>query len=68
MRWPQWNPDQAGTRTVVGVTVAIIIVFALVVIYLPDLQQQRANAGFGPDWNCVPQAKGDPVCIRKPGR
>jgi len=68
MRWPQWNPDRAGIMGAAGLTVAIVIVFALVMIYFPNLQQQRANAGFGPDWDCVVQAKGDPVCTRKPGR
>ena len=51
-----------------GLTVAIVIVFALVMIHFPNLQQQRANAGFGPDWDCVVQPKGDPVCTKKLGR
>jgi hypothetical protein len=68
MRWPQWNPDRAGIIGAVGLTVAIVIVFALVMIHFPNLQQQRANAGFGPDWDCVVQPKGDPVCTKKLGR
>ena len=68
MRWPQWNPDRAGIIGVVSLKAAIVVVFALVIIYLPNLQQQRANAGFGPDWDCVVQARGDPVCTGKPGR
>ena len=68
MRWPQWNPDRNGIIGVVSLTAAIVVVFALVMIYFPNLQQQRANAGFGPDWDCVVQAKGDPVCTRKPAR
>jgi hypothetical protein len=64
MRWPQWNPDQAGTRAVVGAAVAIAIVLTLAVIYLPNLWQQNANAGFGPEWDCVP-SKGGPVCVKK---
>jgi hypothetical protein len=43
-------------------------VFASVVIYFPDIQQRKASAGFGPDWDCVTQARGDPVCVKKPGR
>ena len=27
---------------------------------------QRANFGFGPDWNCTYFGKGDPVCVKKP--
>jgi hypothetical protein len=52
----------------VSLAAAIVIVLALVAIYLPNLRQQRANAGFGPDWDCVVQAKGDPVCTRTLGR
>jgi hypothetical protein len=53
---------------VLSLAVAIVIIFALVMIYFPTLQQQGANAGFGPDWDCVVQAKGDPVCTKKLGR
>jgi hypothetical protein len=68
MKWLQWNPDRAGSLRLIGILVIIVAAFAAVMIYLPNLQQQRANAGFGPDWNCVVQAKGDPVCTKKPGR
>jgi len=68
MKWLQWNPDRKG---IVGAMVAlavILLVFAVFVIYFPNYQQQRANAGFGPDWDCVVQARGDPVCTKKLGR
>jgi hypothetical protein len=66
MKWLQWTPDR---NAIVGLALAlVVIVFAVVVIYFPDLQQRRANAGFGPDWDCTVQAKGDPVCVKKPGR
>ena len=68
MRWPQWNPDRAGTTGVVSLIVVIVAAIALVAIYFPNLTQQRANAGFGPDWDCVVQARGDPICTKKPGR
>ena len=61
------DPEVASSASS-SLTVAIVVVFALVMIYFPNLQQQRANAGFGPDWDCVVQAKGDPVCTKKPGR
>jgi hypothetical protein len=38
------------------------------VTYFPNFQQRSASAGFGPDWECTAQPKGDPVCIKKPGR
>jgi hypothetical protein len=68
MRWLQWNPDRAGTIGIVSLLVVIVAIFALVMIYFPNFQQRWTNAGFGPDWDCVAQAKGDPVCTKKPGR
>jgi hypothetical protein len=68
MKWLQWTPDRNG---IVGVVLALIVMvslFALLVTYVPDFQQRRAVAGFGPDWDCTAQPKGDPVCIKKPGR
>jgi hypothetical protein len=51
----------------VVVAVVFVCVFAFVMIRLPDLQQRRANAGFGPDWECTPMPQGDPVCVKRPG-
>ena len=68
MKWLQWNPDRNGIAAVVFAAIAIVCIFAFLVTYFPDFQQRRASAGFGPDWDCTAQAKGDPVCIKKPGR
>jgi hypothetical protein len=68
MKWTQWYPDQAAALRALGMLALFIAAFAAITIYLPDLQRQRARAGFGPDWDCVAQAKGDPVCIRRVGR
>jgi hypothetical protein len=68
MKWLQWNPDRNGIVGAIFVLAVILSVFAVFVVYLPDFQQRTANAGFGPDWDCVVQAKGDPVCTKKPGR
>jgi hypothetical protein len=68
MKWHQWTPDRNG---IVGVVFAVLIfvsIFAFVVIYFPDIQRRKAIAGFGSDWDCVAQARGDPICIKKPGR
>jgi hypothetical protein len=68
MKWLQWTPDRNGIVGVVFALVVILTAFAVFVAYFPDYQQRRANAGFGPDWDCVAQPKGDPVCIKKPGK
>ena len=55
----------------VGLVFAVIVlvcVFAFAVIYFPDIQRRKAIAGFGSDWDCTAQVRGDPVCIKKPGR
>jgi hypothetical protein len=68
MKWLQWTPDRNGIVGAVFALVIIMCVFAFLVTYFPDFQQRRANVGFGPDWDCTAQPKGDPVCIKKPGR
>jgi hypothetical protein len=67
-KWLRWNPDRNGTIRLLLILFAILGIFAAVVIYAPDIQYRSANAGFGPDWQCTPQAQGDPVCIKKPAR
>jgi hypothetical protein len=68
MKWLQWNPDRNGVVGVVFALIMLLGIFAFLVTYFPDFQQRRANAGFGADWDCTAQPKGDPVCIKKPGR
>ena len=68
MKWLQWTPDRNGIVGVVFVLIILVSAFAFLVTYFPDFQQRRANVGFGPDWDCTAQPKGDPVCIKKPGR
>jgi hypothetical protein len=66
MKWPQLNASRAE---VFGVLFALTLIgiVAVVLTHATDMQQ-KANAGFGPDWECTPQAKGGPTCIKKPGR
>jgi hypothetical protein len=68
MKWLQWTPDRNGMVGAALALVVLVSLFALLVTYFPDFQQRRAAAGFGPDWECTAQAKGDPVCIRKRGK
>jgi hypothetical protein len=68
MKWLQWTPDRNGIVGAVFAAVIVVTIFAFLMVYFPDFQQRRASAGFGPDWDCVAQPKGDPVCVKKPGR
>jgi hypothetical protein len=68
MKRLQWTPDRKGIVGVVLALIVLVSVFAFLVTYFPDFQQRRASAGFGPDWECTAQPKGDPLCIKKPAR
>jgi hypothetical protein len=68
MKWLQWTPDRNGIVGATLVTIIVVTIFAFLVMHFPDFQQRKANAGFGPDWECTAQPKGDPVCIKKTGR
>ena len=68
MKWLQWTPDRNSILGVVFALIMLVSVFAFLVMYFPDFQQRKASVGFGPDWECTAQAKGDPVCIKKPAR
>jgi hypothetical protein len=68
MKWLQWNPDRKGIVAVVLAAVVLVGGFAFVMIYFPNFQQRSAVAGFGPDWDCTPQPKAGPICIKRPGR
>jgi hypothetical protein len=67
MKWLQWNPDWADTAKVLGLVLVIVIFVAVFAIWLPSPLLRSPNASFGPDWDCVPQARGEPVCTKKPG-
>ena len=68
MKWLQWSPDRNAILGTCIALIIIVIVFEVIVTYFPNFQQRSADVGFGPDWNCAPQAQGDPICIRKMGR
>ena len=68
MKWLQWTPDRNGIVGVVFAVIVLVCVFAFAVIYFPDLQRRKAIAGFGSDWDCITQPRGDPICIKKLGR
>jgi len=63
MKWPQWYPTRDEVMGVMFV-VALLRLVAVAAIWGP---QQRANAGFGPDWGCKAIPKSEPICVKKPG-
>jgi hypothetical protein len=48
------------------ILIALIVVgMAGLALMYQSLPRLHPNAGFGSDWDCTMQAKGDPVCIKK---
>jgi hypothetical protein len=66
MNWPPLPSRYSEIKTFV-LLVAIVGSLAFLAIHFGNLPQQRANAGFGPDWECTGVGKGDPVCVKKTG-
>ncbi|MDH6258902.1 hypothetical protein M2427_002827 [Bradyrhizobium sp. BR13661] len=64
MRWPYGYPTRAD---VLGVLFALVLVCLCAFVYV-QYPLFRQPSGFGPDWTCQSMPKGDPVCIKKPGR
>jgi hypothetical protein len=61
LRWHLW-PHRAVIITVVLIAAGFAILWSMVP---PNGGLLRANHGFGPDWDCTAQPKGDPICIKK---
>jgi hypothetical protein len=66
MRWP--FPPITRSDVIGGVIIGAVIA-ALAVVYVVLAAPPwpvKTNWGFGPDWDCVSNGKGEPVCIKKP--
>lgn len=62
MNWRLWTAkDLFGFAAVVVVVGALLAAFVL----WPNIKTRRNGAGFGPEWDCTPQAKGDPICVKR---
>lgn len=60
-----WRLAALTRRDTVGILLASALFAAVTVAYVffPN-GAQRANWGFGPDWECTNPGKG-PICVRK---
>jgi hypothetical protein len=67
MNWPRWNPDLAGNARTLLLLAILLGVVGAALILLPS-PMRNFYAGFGPEWECTPQAKGEPTCIKKISR
>jgi hypothetical protein len=67
MNRPRWNPDLAGNARTLLLVAVLLAVVGAAFIFVPS-PSRNFNAGFGPEWECAPQAQGGPTCIKKIGR
>jgi hypothetical protein len=68
MNWFRWTSDR---NSILGVVFAVLMIGAALlasVVHFSNGGLRRTNWGFGPDWECTAQAKGEPTCIKKLGR
>ena len=58
MNWHDLRPGD-----IKGILLMVALFGGLVVAMLLGLGK-NANFGFGPEWQCTPMPKGDPICVR----
>jgi hypothetical protein len=59
-----WLRSQWG-RHKAAIFVALLVAAALAASVWYPASIKNTGAGFGPDWECTPQAQGGPTCIKK---
>ena len=65
-RWPYLHlrpGDIKGSLWIIGILAAV----GLVLLLFPELRTDT-NFGFGPEWQCTPMPKGDPICVKLVGK
>jgi hypothetical protein len=67
MRWPQWYLRRGDVMSILFVIVVLCLV-AFRLYWFPTIKVATGVVtGFGPDWDCTPVPRGEPICIKKPG-
>lgn len=62
MEWLRWHLENSkGAILAAGLIGAMLVLF---VMFPPNFRSGGANS-FGPDWDCVAHAQGDPTCIKR---
>ncbi|MHB9403070.1 hypothetical protein ACYG9Z_22850 [Mesorhizobium sp. RSR380A] len=65
-RWPYHHlrpGDIKGSLLTIGIFAAVGLVLLL---FLG--RRTNTNFGFGPEWQCTPMPKGDPICVKLVGK
>lgn len=53
-----------NTTTAVILAMIIIMIACVYLVRFPSTPL-RSGAGFGSEWDCIPQARGEPVCSQR---
>ncbi|SHG57165.1 hypothetical protein SAMN05443248_2000 [Bradyrhizobium erythrophlei] len=48
--------------------VVVLCLIAFSFYWFPNFTKFKPNNGFGPDWDCTPVPRGQPICIKKLGQ
>jgi hypothetical protein len=65
MRWPRPYPTRGDVMGILFIVVVLGLI-SLSFYWFPNSKPN--NNGFGPDWDCTPVPKGQPICIKKLGQ
>ena len=53
----------ARYKGLISITVLLVAILALMLTFPANVR--NATPGFGADWMCTTQPKGDPICVKK---
>jgi hypothetical protein len=63
MRWSLLNLRRGDVMSVLFVVFVLGVV--VVGFYLRPNSLPNGNNGFGPEWDCTANGRGEPICIKK---
>lgn len=58
-----WHDRRPGDIKGILLMVAVLGGLVVALLLFPGLGK-NTNFGFGPEWQCAPMAKGDPICVK----
>ena len=64
MHWMR-HPSEAIRDVVAAILGALLVALVAALCVWPDLHHPT-NWGFGPDWDCSANGKGEPICFQGP--
>lgn len=68
MKWSAWYLTRGDVIGILFVVFILCLVAFRFYLFHPSFGPNAGAAGFGPEWICTANARGDPICIKKLGR